>query len=96
MIYTVHGYYGKSKSKKQHQKIEATVFAKDGNLAKAIVKDLFSDYPVEFEYLNVSGGIEKDLKKIYEQRPELRDIPPEVGYVYNELMHKQTIMRYFR
>ncbi len=96
MIYSVHGYYGKYRSRKPQAKIEAIVFARDSELAEDLVKRLFDGYPVELEYLNVVGGQEKDLNVIYEQRPELRSENPDRGYIYNELSHKNAICRYFK
>lgn len=96
MIYSVHGYYGKQHSRKAHSKIEAIVFARSRELAEDIVKRLFDNYPVEFEYFSIVGGQEQDLNAIYEQRPELRYENPDRGYIYNEFSHKNAIYRYFK
>lgn len=96
MIYSVHGYYGKQHSRKAHSKIEAIVFARNRELAEDLVKRLFDDYPVEFEYFSVVGGQEQDLNAIYEQRPDLRYENPDRDYIYNEFSHRNAIYRYFK
>lgn len=96
MIYSVHGYYGKQRSRKAHSKIEAIVFARNHELAENLVKRLFDDYPVEFESFSVIGGQEQDLNAIYEQRPELRYENPDEGYIYCEFSHRNAIYRYFK
>jgi len=95
MIYSVHGYYGKYGSRKRPAKIEAIVFASSESHAEKLVKELFSAYPVYFDSFSVIHGAETDLKKIYEQRPELIGISPEKGYVYEEFTHSYTIRKYF-
>lgn len=96
MIYSVHGYYGKINSRKQQSKIEAIVFAANRELAQNLVEDLFHDYPAVLEGFSTVGGMEKDLQKIYAQRPELAGISPEQGYIYNEMYHVNCIYKYFR
>ncbi len=96
MIYSVHGYYGKQHSRKAHSKIEAIVFARSHELAEDLVKQLFDDYPVEFESFSVVGGQEQDLNAIYEQRPELRYENPDRGYIYGEFSHRNAIFQYFK
>lgn len=96
MIYSVHGYYGKYGSRKQQNKIEAIVFARDGVLAEKLVKEMFRDYPATLNAFTVIGGNEMDLEKIYTERPELMRISPDVGYVYSEFAHKRTIARYYK
>lgn len=95
MIYSVHGYYGKLGSRKREAKIEAIVFASSDKHAEELVKELFSGCPVYFDRFSVIHGEETDLKKIYEQRPELIGTSPEKGYVYDEFAHSNTIRRYF-
>ena len=96
MIYSVHGYFGKINSRKQQSKIETIVFAEDRDLAEKLVKDLFDGYPANFERFSVVGGQERDLNKIYEERPELRGIDPKKGYVYNEFYFRNDIARYYK
>ncbi len=96
MIYSVHGYYGKINSRKQQSKIEAIVFAANRELAQKLVEDLFCDYPAVLEGFSAVGGMEKDLQKIYSQRPELVGISPEQGYIYNKMYHINCIYKYFR
>ena len=96
MIYSVHGYYGKYGSRKQQNKIEAIVFARDSLLAENLVKEMFNGYPATFSSFTVIGGNEMDLEKIYAERPELMRISPDVGYVYSEFAQKRTIARYFK
>ena len=96
MVYSVHGYYGKYGSRKQQNKIEAIVFARDSLLAESLVKEMFDGYPATFSAFTVVGGNEMDLEKIYAERPELMRVSPDEGYVYSEFAHKRTIARYFK
>lgn len=96
MIYSVHGYYGKMNSRKAKSKIEAIVFASSRDMAENLILALFEDYSADVDYLSVVGGIEKDVTKIYEQRPELIGKDPNCGYIYNEMYHIQCIKKYFR
>lgn len=96
MIYSVHGYYGKINSRKQQSKIEAIVFAEDRDLAEKLVIDLFEGYPADLEGFSVVGGMERDIDKIREERPELRYIDPKEGYIYNESIFRYDIAKYFK
>ena len=95
MIYSVHGYYSKIGSRKHKAKIEAVVFASNKDNAEQLVKSMFDGYPASFESFNVISGQEKDINKIYAQRPELRGIDTETGYIYDEFSHANTIYRYY-
>lgn len=96
MIYSVHGYYGKINSRKRPSKIETIVFAADSKSAQRLVEELFDGYPVEFEGFSTVGGMEQDLQKIYDQRPELMGVDPKRGYIYNRSFHVDCIRKYFR
>ena len=95
MIYSVHGYYSKINSRKQPSKIEALVFANSRDHAEELVVQLFDDYPANLEPFSVVGGLERDLKKIYDQRPELTGIDPNHGYIYDRMYHINCIHKYF-
>lgn len=96
MIYSVHGYYSKMNSRKQPSKIEALVFADSRDRAEELVTQLFDGYPANLDSFSVVGDLERDLKKIYDQRPELIGIDPNHGYIYNEMYHISCIRKYFR
>ncbi len=96
MIYSVHGYYGKINSRKLPAKIEAIVFATNSEIAQICVEKLFDGYPAYFERFSVVGGQERDLQKIYAERPELIGRDPECGYIYNEMSHVYSIIKYFK
>ncbi len=96
MIYSVHGYYRKINGRKQQGKIEAIVFAANSKLAQSLVEALFDGYPAELQGFSVIGGMEKNLQKIYSQRPELAGITPERGYIYNKIIHMDRIRKHFK
>jgi hypothetical protein len=97
MIYSVHFYYHKRNSRKAASKFEGIVFAKSQDHAEELVKKLISDYPIEAEEpFSIMGGPDKALEEIYKERPELIGITPEQGYIYNEVMHRNSISRYVR
>ncbi len=97
MIYSVHFYYYKRSSRKASSKFEGIVFAKSQDHAEELVKKLISNYPIEAEEpFSIMRGSDKTLEEIYKERPELIGITPEQGYIYNELMHRNSISRYIR
>jgi hypothetical protein len=95
-IYSVHGYYGKLNSRKQHSKIEVIVYAKSATQAESMVRKLFDRYPADIEYLNVAGKRIEDGESIYDCRPELVGVNPDDGYIYNKFIHQRAIGKYFR
>ncbi|MDP4092553.1 MAG: hypothetical protein Q8920_04260 [Bacillota bacterium] len=96
MIYSVHFYYSKLNSRKQPNKFEGIVFAKDQERVKELIEDMIKNYPIKLqEPLSIVGGVrEKSLQEIYDERPELIGISPEQGYIYNEFPQKISIKRY--
>lgn len=96
MIYSVHGYYQKISGRKAPGKIEALVFATSSEAAQRLVETLFDGYPAELQDFSVIGGMEKNVQKIYSQRPELAGIAPEQGYIYNRMIHIDRIRKYFK
>lgn len=97
MIYSVHFYYHKRSSGKAASKFEGVVFAKSQDHAEELVKKLISNYPIEAEEpFSIMGGSDKALEEIYKERPELIGITPEQGYIYNEIIHRNSISRYVR
>lgn len=96
MIYSVHGYYRKLNSRKQPSKIETIVFASSSELAQELVERLFDGYPADLYGFSVVGGLERNLQVIYEQRPDLKGIDPDRGYVYNHASLSTSIYRYFK
>ncbi len=95
MICSVHGYYKKQGGKKAPMKIEAIVFASDEDKAEDLVRQLFSGYPADIEYLNTISNTRDNEETISNQRPELRGISPDTGYIYNKLYHRKIISKYF-
>ncbi|NLI93919.1 MAG: hypothetical protein GX434_17500 [Peptococcaceae bacterium] len=98
MIYSVHFYYHKINSKKTPNKFEGIVFAKSQAHAEELVRKMISNYPIEVEEpFSIIGSLsEKTLQEIYTERPELKGILPEQGYIYNEASHRNSISRYIR
>lgn len=76
-------------------KIETIVFAENAELAQSLVEKLFDRYPAVLSGFSTVGGTERDLKIIYEARPELIGIDPKRGYIYNESFLRNGIYRYF-
>lgn len=95
MICSVHGYYKKRSGRKMSNKIEALVFASSIEHAQELVGKMLSEFPVEIEYLN-GAGLKRPLEEIYKERPELRGITPERGYIYNEYIQRDSIRRYVK
>ena len=97
MIYSIHFYFHKRNSKKAASKFEGIVFAKDQDHAEELVKKLISNYPIVAEEpFSIIGGSDKTLEEIYKERPELNGITPEHGYIYNELLHRNSMSMYIR
>ncbi len=96
MIFSVHFYYRKLRSREAANKFEGIVFAENSKHAEELVRKLISDYPVEVDgRISIIGSITaKTLDEIYEERPEIREISPEQGHIYNEFFHKNSIRRY--
>lgn len=96
MIYSVHFYFSKLNSRKPSNKIETIVFAKDKMRAEELIRDMISNYPIKVEEpFSIIGSIpEKPLHEIYNERPELRNVPPEKGYIYNEYLLRSLIKKY--
>lgn len=95
MIYSVHFYYSKVGSRKGERRFETIIFAQSKNHAEELARNLFKGYPAKIENLNVMGGLEKSLEEIYEERPELMNVPPERGYIYDEFTYRNRIRDYY-
>lgn len=97
MIYRIHFEYGKIASRKGMRKFEATVFALNEDHAQEQVMKLVSNYPIKVENLSITGGaLNRTLEEIYEERPILRGISPEQGYIYNEFEFRDRFAKYFK
>ncbi|WP_442600590.1 hypothetical protein [Paenibacillus sp. KN14-4R] len=78
MIYYVHFYYRKLRSRKVANKFEGIVFAKNSEHAEELVRKMISDYPVGG--ISIAGSrTAKTLDEIYEERPEIRGVSPRTG-----------------
>jgi hypothetical protein len=97
MIYSVHFWYHKIRSRKAENKFEGLVFASDDKRVAELIKAMLLDFPVEAEPFNIiCGNRDATIDEIYIQRPELRGISPEQGCILDEFRHRKELYKYVK